>query len=90
MASDKVSAGEEIRRLLREMHPDDRNRAIGVFSRLENDHWRDVNKIDFGEMDDEQLWGIVHDMVNVTFIEEDDGRISIVALSSRSRFRPTY
>lgn len=90
MASDKVYVSQEIRDLLRQMHPDDRQRVIGVLSRLEDDQWRDANKIDFGEIDGEQLWGIVDNMVNVSFFEETDGQISPVHISARSRFRPYY
>ena len=90
MASDKIYVSEEIKNLLRQMHPNDRQRVGGVFSRLEDDHWRDVNKIDFGKVDDDQLWGIVYDLINLTFIEEENGQISVVHISARSRFRPTY
>lgn len=90
MASDKIHVSEEIERLLKMMHPDDRQKVAGVFSRLEDDHWRDTNKIDYATIHKDQLWGIVHDMINVTFIEDDDGRVSIIHASARSRFRPTY
>ena len=90
MASGKVQVPEEIKNLLRQLHPNDRQRVIGVLSRMENDQWREAIKIDFGELEDVQLWGVVHDLSNVTFVEEDDGTVTIVAISARSRFRPTY
>lgn len=72
------------------MHPTERQSIGGVLSRMDDDVWRDATKIDFGTVGDDQLWGIVHNMVNVTFIEEADGRLSVVHVSTRSRFRPTF
>ena len=90
MASDKIYGSEEIRKLLRQMHPNQRQSVGGVLSRLEDDVWRDATKIDFGTADGDQLWGIVDNLANIVFIEEADGQISVVHVSGRSRFRPAY
>lgn len=87
---DRINVSEEIRALLRIMRPQDRQAVAAVLARLPNDQWRDSNKIDFGMDGEDQLWGVVYSMVNVTFVEEKNDTITVVHISARSRFRPTW
>ncbi len=81
---------EEIREFIKALHPSERRELAGVFSLIENDYWRDTNKIYFGMVDKEETWAIAEGGFTVAFVEEDDGTIFIVFLNKRSRMHPGW
>jgi hypothetical protein len=90
LESNKIDIPSEIRDLIKKMHPSDRNEVARVLSVLENDYWRDTNKIYFGIIDGEQTWAVAEGGFTVAFVEEEGGTIFICYLSKRSRFRPGW
>ena len=72
------------------MHPSDRKAVAGVLSVLENDYWRDTNKIYFPLIDGVQTWAIAEGGFTIAFVEEEDGTISVLFLNKRSRFHPGW
>lgn len=90
MGSNKIDIPSEIRDLIKEMHPADRIEVNGVLSVLENDYWRDANKIYFGIIDGDETWAIAEGGFTVAFMEEEDGAIFICYLNKRSKFHPSW
>jgi hypothetical protein len=90
LESNKIDIPSEILDLIKQMHPSERKEIARVFSVLEDDYWRDTNKIYFGIIDDQATWAVAEGGFTVAFIEEDDGTIFICYVSKRSRFRPGW
>lgn len=86
----KIDFHQEVLDFIRELHPSERQVVSGVFSLLENDYWRDTNKIYFGTIRGDETWAIAEEGFTVAFVEESDGTIFIVFLNKRSRFRPSW
>lgn len=70
--------------------PSDRRLIAGVFALLEDDYWRDTQKVDFGTIQGEQTWAIAASRVTVVFVEESDGTITVIFVNMRSRFHPSW
>ena len=85
MKSSKIDIPSEIRDLIKEMHPSDRGLVKRVFSVLEDDYWRDTNKIYFGKIDGEEAWAIAEGGFTVAFVEEGGGTIFVCFLNKRSK-----
>ena len=72
------------------MDPVDRIKVARVFSVLEDDYWRDTNKIYFGVVDGDETWAIAEGGFTVAFVEEEGGSIFICFLNKRSKFHPSW
>lgn len=89
-SSSKIDFHQEVLDFIKELHPSEKQTIAGVFSLLENDYWRDTNKIYFGIIGEDETWAVAEAGFTVAFVEEDDGTIFIVFLNKRSRFRPSW
>lgn len=90
MESNKIDIPSEISDLIREMHPSDRKKIARVLSVLEDDYWRDTNKIPFGIIDGDETWAVAEGGFTIAFVEEEDGTIFVCYLNKRSRFHPGW
>ena len=90
MESDKIHIPDPVAESIREFDPSERSLIAGVFALLEDDYWRDTNKIDFSIVQGEQTWAIAENRVTVVFVEESDGTITVTFVNTRSRFRPSW
>lgn len=90
MESSCIDFHKETLDFISKLHPSERKVIAGVFSLLENDYWRDTNKIYFGIIDGDETWAIAEGGFTVGFVEEEDGTIFILFLNKRSRFRPGW
>lgn len=79
------SAEDELRRL----RPSERQEVDRALSFLEDDAFRDGNKIDLA-LDEGSLavWALVIGRIWLAFVEEHDGSCTVVHLSLLSLFRP--
>ncbi len=87
---DRLELSPEVVDFIKKLHPSERKDLAGVFSVLDNDYWRDTNKLYFGDIDGIGAWAIAEGGFTVGFMEQDDGTISISFLNKRSRFRPGW
>lgn len=90
MESDKIYVPDPVKESIRKFDPSECSLVAGVFALLEDDLWRDTNKVDFGIIDGEQTWAIAESRVTVLFIEEKDGTITVTFVNMRSQFRPSW
>jgi hypothetical protein len=90
LASNKIDIPSEIRDLIKQMHPADRAEVNRVLSVLENDYWRDTNKIYFGVVDGNETWAIAEGGFTIAFVEEDDGTIFVCYVNPRSKMHPSW
>ena len=86
----KIDFHQAVYDFIEQLHPSEREEIAGVFSLIENDYWRDTNKIYFGLIDEEETWAVAEGGFTIGFIEEDVGTIFILFLNKRSRFRPGW
>ena len=90
MESDKVHITDPVTEVIKSLGPSDRSLVVGVLSLLEDDTWRDIEKIDFGIIHGEQVWAIAASRVTVVFVEESDNTITIILVNMRSRMHPSW
>jgi len=90
LASNKIDIPSEIGDLIKQMHPVDRAEVNRVLLVLENDYWRDTNKIYFGVVDGNETWAIAEGGFTVAFVEEDDGTIFVCYVNKRSKMHPSW
>lgn len=90
MESDKVHVTDPVTEVIKGLAPNERSLVAGVFSLLEDDTWRDVEKIDFGIIHGEQAWAIAASRVTVVFVEETDNTITVILVNMRSRMHPSW
>jgi hypothetical protein len=88
--SDKIHITDPVTEVIKSLDPNDRKLVVGVLSLMEDDAWRDVEKIDFGIIDGEQAWAVAASRVTVVFIEEANDTITVILVNLRSRFRPSW
>lgn len=90
MESNKIDIPSEIRDLINKMHPSDRAAVSRVLSVLEDDYWRDTNKIYFGIIDGDETWAIAEGGFTIAFVEEEEGTIFVCYLNKRSKMHPSW
>lgn len=90
MKSDKIHIPDPVAEAIKKFDPSDRSLIAGVFALLEDDDWRDTQKIDFGTIHGEQTWAIAASRVTVVFVEESDGTNTVIFVNMRSRFNPSW
>ena len=90
MESDKIYIPDPVAEEIKGFDPSERSLIVGVFALLEDDLWRDTNKIYFGLIQGEHTWAIAESRVTVAFVEEDDGTITVLHVAMRSKFHPSW
>lgn len=79
------AAKEELRRF----SPDDQQEVVRAISFLEDEEFREQNKMDLCLREDEfDIWALVVGTIWLGFCTSPNGSIRVVWLSLRSRFRP--
>jgi hypothetical protein len=90
LESDKIHITDPVTEVIKNLDPNDRKLVVGVLSLLEDDNWRDIEKIDFGIIHSEQTWAVAASRVTVVFVEESDGTITVILVNMRSRMHPSW
>lgn len=90
MESNKIHIPDPVAEAIQSFDPSDRKLVAGVFALLEDDYWRDTEKISFGIINEEQTWAIAASRVTIVFVEEIDGTITVIFVNMRSRFHPSW
>ena len=90
MDSDKVELTDSVKEILRQLRPEERTLVFGALLLLGDDHARDTEKFNLimPAEDGKPTWGFADGRVWVAFVEEDNGKITVVHVSIQSRFRP--
>jgi hypothetical protein len=88
LVSDKVYLTREAEESLLKLSPSDKGRFAGVCVDLQDDHFREMAKIDLNLVEDGfRVWGVETGELFLTFVEDGD-IVNVTHVSRRHPFRP--